>query len=92
MERGGVIYSVGCGTAGNAESGTGEITCGASRKAGLSQSILTVSTHVTRFRVKYLSLCLRTLYGPLYGQSRKKQLQSRCMKTCALHQIARNVK
>ena len=40
------------------------------RKAGLSWSIMTVSTRVMRSRVKYLSLRLRTLYGPLYGQSR----------------------
>ena len=63
MERGGVVVSVGCGTAGNALSGTGKVTCGTSRKSGLSWSIVTVSTHVMRSRVKYLSLCLRTLYG-----------------------------
>ena len=58
---------------GNAESGTREVACDTSRKAGLSQLILTVSTYVMKFRVKYLSLCLRTLYGPLYGLSRGKQ-------------------
>ena len=67
MERGGVVLSVGCGMAGNAESGTSKVTCGTSRKAGLSQSILRVSNCVMRSRVKYLSLRLRTPYGPLYG-------------------------
>ena len=62
MERGGLVVSVGCGMAGNAESGTEEI-----RKDGLSHSILTASTHVRRSRVKYLSLRLKNIYGPLYG-------------------------
>ena len=78
VERGSVVVSVGCGmagnaecgTAGNAESGTAEINCGTSRKACLSWSILSVCTHLMRSRVKYLSFRLRTLYGPLYGQSR----------------------
>ena len=48
--------------ASNAESGTGEVTCGTSRKAGSSWSIVTVSTRVISSRVRYLSLCLRTVY------------------------------
>ena len=72
MESGGVVVSAEYGTAVNTESGTGKFTCGTSRKAWLSWLILTVSTRVMRSRVKYLSLRLRTLYGPLYGQSKGK--------------------
>ena len=42
VEMGGVVVSVGCGTVGNAGSGTGQVTGGTSRKAGLSQLILSV--------------------------------------------------
>ena len=72
FKRGGVVVSVGYGMAGNAESGTGVITCGTSKKAGLSRSILTVSTLVMRSRVEYLSLCLSIPNGPLYGQCREE--------------------
>ena len=37
VERVGVVLSVRCGTAGNAESGTLKVTCGTSRKADLNQ-------------------------------------------------------
>ena len=72
MERGDVVVIVGCATAGNAVYETEEVTCGTSTKDGLSCSILTVSTHMRRSRVKYLSLHLRILYRPMYGHSRGK--------------------
>ena len=72
VQRGGVEINAGCGTAGDAESETGEVTCGTSRKAGLNRLILTVCTGVIKSREKYLSLHLKTLYGPLYGQFRGK--------------------
>ena len=51
VEKGGVVVSIGCRTSVNKESGTSEVTCDSSTKAGLSWSILTVSTHVMRSRV-----------------------------------------
>lgn len=51
--------------------------------AGFRRLIDTVSLQPLRLIIKYLSVCLKAGYGPLYGGCRGLCIASCCMKTCS---------